>query len=233
MLACFACERGVTRRARGGPRDGGRRTHSFGPMEIYFLFFFGKSVQRYRIVSHTTTCIISHHFPIISDIISGNVAERRRTTPLLWAGEAEPSRDWASLHANERTPRTRTRTNACREHHPSHRRRREHPTRWYQKGFRQEAGGQGAFSRREWTDATRGCACGNREWKGGSGDDHRSIDRSIRDARSVTLRRDGCAGGETWGTRRDAFDVVHGQRATRRDPIESLDGSDRSPDRAL
>lgn len=89
MLACFACERGVTRRARRGPRDGGRRTHSFGPMEIYFLFFFlgGKSVQRYRIVAHTTTCIIiSQYSRTSSRETSPNDA------PLLWAGEAEPSR---------------------------------------------------------------------------------------------------------------------------------------------
>lgn len=153
MLACFACERGVTRRARRGPRDGGRRTHSFGPMEIYFLFFFlgGKKCPKVSYCSSYND--VYHHFPIISDIISGNVAERRPCS--LWAGEAEPSRAEKKTgrhftRTNERTPRTRTpRTNACREHHPSHRRRREHPTRWYQKGFRQEAGGQGAFSRRE------------------------------------------------------------------------------------
>ena len=120
---------------------------------------------------------------------------------------------------------------ACREHHPSHRRRREHPAHRYQKGCRQEAGGQGACfhgdGARARFDAVRRC--------GEPGEDRvvADVDRS----RSVTTRR---------GRRRRADEEERGedgrmQRRVRRRPRpgvdgrasnRSLDGSDRSTDRA-
>ena len=136
-----------------------------------------------------------------------------------------------TVRTNERTKSANE--NACREHHPSHRRRREHPARWYQKGFRQEAGGQGAC-RRARNDSTDGDGCGrgNRERVEDRGSTVGRRSRSVCDACAPDVRRDAVHG--------ETLDVVRGRRegstgeATRPDPTRSMDRRiERSPDRAL
>lgn len=189
MLACFACERGVTRRARGGPRDGGRRTHSFGPMEIYFLFFWKKCPK----VSYCSSYNEVYHFPSFPNNLGHHLGKRRRTTSLRAKTRVKPSRAETGRHF--------TRTNEPREHEPEQM-LAVSTTRVIVAAANTQRGGTRKVSAKKpagkvrFLDANDSnrcdarCACGNREREEDRGT---AIDR----ARSVTFRR-GCAVRYGW-----------------------------------